>query len=134
MCMGSKLTPPWGSQFYIKLYRENFKRFHSWTANGNLTGMVPVWCLTKNVKMVMIGFINRSRGKKTCFQNTIFKNLLVWNYTAQSFHIWYIASSRGSLPNYAPVVKIDSAGGNNFTLNYKRKRLNDFFSCTYNWN
>jgi len=26
------------------------------------------------------------------------KNLHVWNYKAQGFHIWYIASSRGSLP------------------------------------
>ena len=26
------------------------------------------------------------------------KNLLVWNYKAHSFHIWYIASSRGPLP------------------------------------
>jgi len=26
MPLGSKLTPPLGSQFYIELYKENFKR------------------------------------------------------------------------------------------------------------
>ena len=41
---------------------------------------------------------NRSRGQKIGFQNAIFKNLLVRNYKAQSFHIWYIASSRCPLP------------------------------------
>jgi len=35
---------------------------------------------------------------KKGFQNAIFKNLLVWNYKAQSFHIWYVASSSGPLP------------------------------------
>jgi len=39
------------------------------------------------------------RGQKIGFQIAIKKNLLVWNYKAQSFHIWYIASSRGPLPN-----------------------------------
>jgi len=34
MPLGSKLTPPRGSQFYIELYKENFKRHlllnHQW--------------------------------------------------------------------------------------------------------
>ena len=49
--------------------------------------------------MVLIRCISRSRGQKVGFQNAIFKYLLVWNYKAQSFHIWYIiTSSRSSLP------------------------------------
>jgi len=64
----------------------------------NSTGMIPGWSPTKFVQMVLIGCISRSRGQQIGFQNAIFKNLLVWNYKVQSFHIWYIASSRGPLP------------------------------------
>jgi len=64
----------------------------------NTKGMVTGWSPVKNVQMVLIGCINRSHGQKIGFQKAIFKNLLVWNYKAQSFHIWYITSSRGPLP------------------------------------
>jgi len=60
----------------------------------NSTGMVPGWSPTKIVQMVLIGCRSRSQGQK----NAIFKNLLDWNYKAQIYHIWYIASSRGPLP------------------------------------
>ena len=63
----------------------------------NATGMVSGWFPTKIVQMVLIGWICKSWGQKS-FQNAIFKNLLVCNYKAQRFHIWYIASSRGPLP------------------------------------
>ena len=43
-------------------------------------------------------WLHKSRGQKIGFQNAIFKNLLVRNYKAQSFHIWYLASSKGPLP------------------------------------
>jgi len=66
----------------------------------NSTGMVPGWSLTIIVQMVLIGCISRSRGQKIGFQNEIFKNLLVCNYKAQSFHILYIALSRGPLPKW----------------------------------
>jgi len=62
----------------------------------NSIGMVPGWSPTKIVQMVLIGWISRSQGQKIGFQNAIFKNLLVWNYKAQSFHIWYIITSSGS--------------------------------------
>ena len=88
--------------------------------------------------LVLIGCIRRSRGQKIGFQNAIFKNLLVWNYKVQSFHIWYIASSRG------PILKLfklcpcgqnwPRPGCHNFTLNYIRTTLNDFFSWTANMN
>ena len=103
MPLGSKLTPPRGSQFYIELYKKKFKRHRSsleplmviWP---NSTEMVPRWSPTKIVQMILIGCICRSRGQKIGFQNAIFKNL-VWNYKAQSFRIWYIkTSSRSSLP------------------------------------
>jgi len=71
----------------------------------------------------------RSRNRID-FQNAIYKNLLVWNYKAQSFHIWYIASSRGLLPK---LFKL-SPWGQNFTLNYIRKTAHDFFSWTANGN
>jgi len=109
----------------------------------NSTGMVPGWSPTENVQMVLIGCMSRSRGQKICFQNEIFKNLLVWNYKAQSFHIWYIASSTGPLPK---LFKLSPWGQNwprpfwprpgvhNFTLNYKRKTANNFLSWTANGN
>ena len=94
----------------------------------NSTGMVPGWSPTKIVLMVLIGCICRSRGQKIGFQNAIFKNLLVWNYKAQSFHIWYIASSRGPLPKLFKLCPWDQnwprPGGHNFTLNYIRKSSN----------
>jgi len=70
------------------------------------------------------------------FQNAIFQNLLVWNYKAQSFHIWYIyiASSRGPLPKLFKLCPWGQnwpcPGGHNFTLNYIRKISYDFLSWT----
>jgi len=102
------------------------------------TGMVPGWSSTKIVQMVLIGCIRRSQGQKIGFQNAIFKNLLVWNYKVQSFHILYIASSRGPI---LKLFKLCPCGQNwprpechNFTLNYIRTTLNDFFSWTANRN
>jgi len=104
----------------------------------NSTGMVPGWSLTKIVQMVLIGCICRSRDQKLGFQNAIFKNLLIWIYMAQGFHIWYIASSRGPRPK---LFKLCPWGQNwlrpedhNFTLNYIRKTSNNFFSWTANGN
>jgi len=64
----------------------------------NFTGIIPGWSSIKVVQTVLIGCISRSRGQKIGLQNAILKNLLVWNYKVQSFHIWYIALSRGILP------------------------------------
>ena len=102
MPLGSKLTLSRGSQFYIELYKEKVQMTSYlellmviWP---NSTGMVLGWSPTKIVQMVLIGWISRSRGQKIGLQIAIFKNL-VWNYKAQSFHIWYIiTSSRSSLP------------------------------------
>jgi len=98
-----------------------------WT---NFTGMIPGWSRIKIVQTVLVGCISRSRDQKVGFQNAIFKNLLVRNYKDQSFHIWYIASSRGFLPK---LFKLSPWGQNwpgpgsqNFTLKlYKEncKRL-----------
>jgi len=100
--------------------------------------MIRGWSSTKVVQMVMIGWISRSWGQKVVFQNAIFKNLLVLNNKAQSFHIWYIASSRGPLPKF---LKLCPWGynwprprGHNFTLIYIRKISNDIFSLTANGN
>jgi len=86
--------------------------------------------------MVLIGCICRSRGQKIGFQNATFKNLLIWNYKAQSFHIWYIASSRGPLPKLFKLCpcgqKWPCPGVHNFTLNFIRKTSNDFLSWTAN--
>jgi len=88
MPLGLKLTLLGGSQFYIELYKEKFKQLLEplmgiWP---NSTGMVPGWSPTKIVQMVLIGCLSRSRGQKIGFHNATFKNLLVWNYQAQSFH------------------------------------------------
>jgi len=104
----------------------------------NFTGMISGWSPIKVVQTVPVGCINRSRGQKISFQNAIFKNLLVRNYMAQSFHIWYIASSRGPLPKLFKLCPWGQnwprPGGHNFTLNYVRKTSNDIFSWTTNGN
>jgi len=96
--------------------------------------MIPGWFPTKVVQIVPVGCISRSRGQKIGFQNAILKNLLVWNYKAQSFHIWYIASSRGPRPKLLKLCPLGQywprSGGHNLTLNYIRKSLNDIFSWT----
>jgi len=103
----------------------------------NFTGMIPGWSPIKVVQTVPVGCINRSRGQKIGFQNATFKNLLVWNYKAQSFHIWYIASFRGPLPKLfklCPWGQIwPCPGGHNFTLIYIRKTLNNISSETTWW-
>ena len=100
----------------------------------NSTGIVPGWSPTEIVQMVLIGCISRSRGQKKGFQNAIFKNLLVWSYKAQGFHIWYIAYSSGPVPKLFKLCPLGQnwprPRGHNFTLNYIRKRRNDFFSWT----
>ena len=59
------------------------------------------------------------------YREDIVWSFLVWNYKAQSFHIWYIASSRGPLPKLFKLCpwgqNWPSPGGHNFTLNYIRK-------------
>jgi len=88
----------------------------------NFTGIIPGWSPTKGVQIVSVGCISRSRGQKKGFQNAIFKNRLVWNYNAQSFHIWYKASSRGPLPKLFKLCPLGQnwprPGGHNFTLIY----------------
>jgi len=104
----------------------------------NFTGKIPGWSPTNVVQIVLVGCISRSRGQKVGFQNAIFKNLLVWNYKAQSFHILYIASSRGPVPKLFKLCPRGQnwprPGGHNFILNYIRKSSNDTFSWTANGN
>jgi len=102
------------------------------------TGMIPRCFSTKVVQLVLIGCISWSRCHNISFQIATFKNLLVWNYKAQSFHIWYIALSRGLIPK---LFKLSPWGQNwprlgslNFTLKYIRKTSNNFFSWTANGN
>jgi len=80
--------------------------------------------------------LSQHQLQKGGFQNAIFKNLLVWNNKAQSFHIWYIASSRGPLLKLFKLCPWGQnwprPGGHNFTLNYIRKSSNDIFSWTAN--
>ena len=86
----------------LTLYYKSLNDIFSWTANGNLTKLNRngPWVFPYHiVQMVLTGCISRSRGQKVGFRNAIFKNFLIWNYKDQSFHIWYIASSRGPLPN-----------------------------------
>jgi len=96
--------------------------------------MIPGRSPTKVVQIVPVGCISRSQGQKIGFQNAILKNLLVWSYKAQSFNIWYIASSRGPLPKLFKLCPWGQnwprPGGHNITLNYIRKTANDFFSWT----
>ena len=118
--------------------------FSSETAHWILTKLhsglceQPGWSPIKVVQTVRVGCISRSQGQKIGFQNVICKNLLVQNYKAQSFHIWYIASSRGPLPKLfklCPWGQIwPCPGGHNFTLIYIRKTYNDIFSWTANGN
>jgi len=104
----------------------------------NFTEMIPGWSPIKVVQTVLVDCISRSRGQKIGFQNAIFKNLLVRNYKAQSFHIWYIASSRGLLQKLFKLCPWGQnwprPGGHNFTLIYIRKSANDIFSLITNGN
>jgi len=87
---GVKIGQPGSHNFILNYIRKSSNNFFSWTANGNLTnptGMVSGWSPTKIVQMVLIGCISRSWGKNIGLQIAIFKNL-VWNYKAQSFHIY----------------------------------------------
>jgi len=103
-----------------------------WNHSLDLDQTSQKWSL--GVQMVLIGCI----CKKIGFQNAIFKNLLVWNYKDQSFHNWYIASSRGPLPNLFKFCRWGQnwprPWGHNFTLNYIRKSSNGIFSSTANGN
>jgi len=67
--------------------------------------------------------------KKIGFQNAIFKNLLVRNYKAQSFYIWFIASCRCSLQKLFKLCTWGQnwprPGGHNFTLIYIRRTSNN---------
>jgi len=99
----------WGHNFTLNYKGKNADQTQQeWFLDGPLP------------KIVLIGCISRSQGQKLDFQNATFKNFLVWNYKAQSFHIWYLAPSRVPLPkllNYVPGVKIDPAqGGSHFYI------------------
>jgi len=99
--LGSKMTPSRGHKFTLNYIMKSFNITSFEPLMGiwpNAAGMIPGSSPTKIIQMVLIGCISRSRGQKLGFQNAIFKNLLVWNYKAQSFHIRCITSSRGSLP------------------------------------
>ena len=104
----------------------------------NFTGMILRWSSTKFVQTVQVSCISKSGCQNIGFQNVIFKNLLVWKNKAQSFHIWYIASSRGPLPELYKLCPWGQnwprRGGHNFTLNYIRKTSNAFLSWTANGN
>jgi len=110
----------------------------TWWIWPNFTGMIPGWSPIKVVQTVPVGCISKSQGQKIGFQNAIFQNLLVRNYKAQSFHIWYLASSRGPVPKLFKLCPWGQnwprPGGHNFTLNYIRKTSNDIFSWTTNGN
>ena len=98
------MAPPQGSSFYIEIYWETVKNL-----------------LLQNLKAesVHIGYIATSRGPShillkespwgqkwprprgqkfyiEIYRET-FKNLLLQNHEDESFHIWYMATSRGPL-------------------------------------
>jgi len=57
-----------------------------------------MWIWPNSTGLVLIGCKSRSREQNLSFQKAIFKNIIVWNYKAQSFHRWCITSSWGPLP------------------------------------
>ena len=56
------------------------------SACAKMTG----YYLSEVLFVCYFSYISRSQGKKIGSQNAIFKDLLVRNYKAQSFHIKYI--------------------------------------------
>jgi len=133
-CPWGQIEPARGHNFTLNYIRKTSHDFLSWTDNGNLTKLDRNGPCVVHYQTFSNGF-DWSRGQKIGFQNAIFKYLLVWNYTAQSFHIWHITPSRGHLPK---VLKLCPWGHiwpprcDNFTLNYIRKTtsLNYFLSWT----
>jgi len=79
--------PRW-SQFYIELYKENFKRLFLLNLfvqiSPNLTGMISGWSPTKIVQIVLIGCVSRSRGQKLVFYCNFQKTYLVYNIIKRS--------------------------------------------------
>ena len=75
----------------------SLNNFSSDTTNWILTKLSQEWSLDSPLPTIPVDYTSRSLGQKIGFQNAIVKNLLLWNYKTQSFHIWYIALSRGPL-------------------------------------
>jgi len=102
--LGQNWPCPGGHNFTLNYIRKTSNDFLCWTGNGHLTKLnrngpwVVLYQNCSKLQMVLIGCICRSWGQTIGFQNAIYKNILVWNYKAQSFYIWYITSSRGPIP------------------------------------
>jgi len=104
----------------------------------NFTGMLPGWSPIKVVQTVPVDCISKVTGSINRFSNCNLQKSSCPKLKAQSFHIWYIASSRGPLPKLFKLCSWSQnwpcLGGHNFTLNYIRKSSNRFFSWTTNRN
>ena len=101
---GKKWPHHRGQRFYIEIYRETFKNlllqnhqaesFHIWYM---ATSRRPLHILLKESPWGQKW--PRPRGQKFGIEIywETFKNLLLHNHKAESFHIWYMATSRGPL-------------------------------------
>jgi len=124
------------NRFTLNYVRKTSNDIFSWTTNGNLTKLNrnDPWVVPYHRCSNRSSWLHKSRGQYIGFKYKTFKNLFVWNYKAQSFHVWYIASSRGSLPKLFKLCPWGQnwphPGGHNFTLIYLRQTSNDIFSLT----
>ena len=64
----------------------------------NFTGMLPGWSPIKVVQTGPVGCVSKVMGSINRFSNCNFQKSSCPKLKAQSFHIWFIASSIGSLP------------------------------------
>ena len=88
----------------------------------NVARMSLGWSSTKVAQIVPVHWINRSRGPNRGSVNTNFENLLLRKNKAKSFHIWYVAWSRGPLSRLFKLSPFGQNWGQNrghrFILNY----------------
>jgi len=101
----------------------SFNNFSSDTTDWILTKLHrnDPWVVLYQIVQT-VDCISRSWGLKIGFQDAIFKNLLAWNYKAQSFYIWYIASSRGPLLIFGGQHKWSSVNGSTVTFDLLLRR------------
>ena len=107
MPLGSKLAPPWGSQFEHRKKERNIYN-SSLKLDGlelwYLVCIISLWTFTKFVYIMHLGgglvllwgVTNRSIGTK----KTNFIFFLLWKWKAYSFDFWYVVYPSGSLPSF----------------------------------
>jgi len=93
--------------FYVESLIGTWQTQQEWSLGGPLQKLFKWFWLVAQIGHWV---------KKVGFQNTIFKKFLVWNYKAQSFHIWCLTSSWGPIPIFDGQYKWSSVNGSTMNV------------------